>query len=94
MDGTDRAALVVARQDESAAPLIGCTPVSVAGFGAGDRPVINVSWRDVPGYTRWLNETVGLDPDDPAAGAYRLPTETKWEFAARAGKDTAYTNVH
>lgn len=52
------------------------------GWGRGRRPVINVSWRDVREYVAWLSAETGT--------AYRLPSESEWEYAARAGSDTAY----
>lgn len=52
------------------------------GWGRGDRPVINVSWNDASAYTAWLAAQTG----EP----YRLPSEAEWEYAARAGTESAY----
>lgn len=53
-----------------------------SGWGRGDRPVINVSWHDAQAYAKWLSDQTGL--------TYRLPTESEWEWAAGAGKNTLY----
>ena len=51
-------------------------------WGRGNRPVINVSWNDAQAYVRWLSAQTGQ--------TYRLPTESQWEFAARAAELTSW----
>jgi formylglycine-generating enzyme required for sulfatase activity len=53
------------------------------GWGRGRRPVINVSWDDAQAYVAWLSETTGKP--------YRLLSEAEWEYACRAGTETAYS---
>ena len=53
-----------------------------SGWGRGQQPVINVSWRDAQRYVAWLSQVTGK--------SYRLLSESEYEYAARAGTTTAY----
>lgn len=53
------------------------------GWGRGVRPVVNVSWDDAKVFAEWLSRASGK--------SYRLLSEAEWEYACRAGTDTAYS---
>jgi formylglycine-generating enzyme required for sulfatase activity len=52
-------------------------------WGRDRRPAISVSWDDAKAYAKWLSEETGK--------RFRLPSETEWEYAARAGSASRYS---
>jgi formylglycine-generating enzyme required for sulfatase activity/DNA-binding winged helix-turn-helix (wHTH) protein len=61
-----------------------CDPnVSDSGRGRSRQPVINVDWYDAQRYVAWLSRSTGK--------AYRLLSESEWEYAARGGTQSAHS---
>lgn len=54
------------------------------GFGHAGYPAISVSFRGASEFAKWLSAKTGRP--------FRLPTETEWEHAARAGSAGAYAH--
>ena len=48
-----------------------------------DHPVVCVSWDDAQAYAKWLSQKTGH--------AYRLLTESEWEYVARGGNQFRYS---
>ena len=59
-----------------------CGQVDDFGFGRGQRPAIGVSWEGAKCYVAWLSKVTG--------NPYRLLSEAEYEYAARAGSQTAF----
>ncbi|RUL78257.1 formylglycine-generating enzyme family protein [Dyella choica] len=54
-----------------------------AGHAAADNlPVVNISWNDARAYVQWLSQRTGKQ--------FRLPSESEFEYALRAGSITRY----
>ena len=55
--------------------------------GSDSRPVVYVSWDDAQQFIKWLNK----NKPSSDGGRYALPSESQWEYAARAGTTSVYS---
>lgn len=60
-----------------------CAPLPRFGPTSPGDPATHIRWVDAQAYVAWLNTKV---PGEP----YRLPSESEWEYAARAGETTVF----
>lgn len=78
----------IGRFEVTVAQWLACTNAGACSYEpeAGSRPnltpVRNVSWDDAQEFVAWLGKVTGKP--------YRLPSEGEWEYAARAGTQSAY----
>jgi len=61
------------------------------GYSQTDHdPVVCVSWQDAKAYIAWLNGKARQKPSASGDSPYRLPSESEWEYATRAGTSTRF----
>lgn len=60
------------------------------GEATSNHPVTSVTWYEA---AEFCDKLAQLDDERAAGRRYRLPTEAEWEYAARAGRATAYPFV-
>ena len=76
-------AVVESRSDQEG-QTEGLKPAPAHFGGSSDLPVEQVSWQDSREFCRLVNASL------PEAPGFQLPTEAQWEYACRAGTQTAF----
>lgn len=74
--------MVTFDQFDAFAKATGRPLVSDGGMKRGKYPVINISMAESKAFIDWLNRITGRK--------FKLPSESEWEYAARAGTTTHY----
>lgn len=74
--------LVTFEQFDAFSKATGRPMVDDGGMNRGSYPAINQTMADVSAFISWLNKNTGR--------RFRLPSESEWEYGARAGTSTHY----
>jgi formylglycine-generating enzyme required for sulfatase activity len=80
----------VMNDSPSGFPREGRDAALAVGVDVDKLPVESASWHDAVEFCRRLTEQERKAGRLPPAWEYRLPTEAQWEYACRAGTQTAY----